>query len=89
MNDENLVKIFKAVSNERRFLILKHLFRSKELTVGQISELIHLSFKSTSRHLAVLLNAKLVNVKQLDLNRFYSINNLYFPKEFIIFFTKP
>lgn len=87
MNDENLVKIFKAVSNERRFLILKHLFRAKELTVGQVSEAIHLSFKSTSRHLAVLLNAKLVSVRQVNLNRFYSINKSNFPKEFIVFFT--
>lgn len=86
MSDENLVRIFKAVSNHRRFLILKHLFRVKELTVGQVSESIHLSFKSTSRHLAVLLNVKLVNVRQLDLNRFYSINNPNFPKEFIVFF---
>ncbi len=87
MNSENLVKIFKAVSNERRFLILKHLFRAKELSVGQISELIHLSFKSTSRHLLVLLNVKLVNVRQLDLNRFYSINTSNFPKEFKKFFV--
>lgn len=87
MSDENLVKVFKAVSNERRFLILKHLFSAKELTVGQVSEAISLSFKSTSRHLAVLLNAKLVRVRQVDLNRFYSINNSNFPKEFVVFFS--
>lgn len=87
MNNENLVKIFKAVSNERRFLILKHLFRAKELSVGQISELIHLSLKSTSRHLSVLYNARLVSVRQVNLNRFYSVSSSNFPKEFTKFFT--
>ncbi len=75
MNNKNLVKIFKAMGNERRFLILKYLLRKKELTVGQISELIELSFKSVSRHLAVLLNANLVEVRQVNINRFYSINS--------------
>ena len=74
MNNKELIKIFKAMGNERRFLILKHFSQKKELTVGQISELIHLSFKSVSRHLSVLLNANLVEARQVNLNRFYRIN---------------
>jgi len=75
MSDKELVKIFKAMGNERRFLILKHLSRRKELTVGRISDLINLSFKSVSRHLAVLANADLVECRQANLNRFYSIKS--------------
>ncbi len=86
MNIKNLVKIFKAIGNERRFLILKYLFSSKELSVGQISELIELSFKSTSNHLSVLSNMDLVISRQVSLNKFYSINKEAFPKEFIRFF---
>lgn len=82
MSDKEIVKILKALGNERRFLIIKYLFARKELTVGQISALIKLSFKSTSRHLAVLSNADLVQVKQSNLNRFYSINSTL-PKKFM------
>ena len=60
MSNKELIKIFKALGNERRFLILKYLSQRKELNVSQISELIKLSFKSVSRHLSVLINADLV-----------------------------
>jgi len=83
MNNKELVKIFKALGNERRFLILKHLLSKKELTVGRISESINLSFKSSSRHLSVLINADLVKVRQANVNRFYSINNSGFPKQLL------
>ena len=73
MTNKELVKIFKAMGNERRFLILKHLSQRKELSVGQIAELIHLSFKSVSRHLSVLYGAELVDSRQSGLNRFYFI----------------
>ncbi|OGZ66038.1 MAG: hypothetical protein A3C58_00550 [Candidatus Staskawiczbacteria bacterium RIFCSPHIGHO2_02_FULL_34_10] len=84
MNNKAVAQIFKAMGNERRLLILKHLFSKKELTVGEISKLIELSFKSVSRHLTVLSNANLVTVKQINLNRYYSLNfkNI---KEFIPF----
>lgn len=84
MSNKELIKIFRAMGNERRFLILKHLSQKKELTVSQISELINLSFKSVSRHLSVLLNANLVEVRQANLNRFYCISS-QIPKRFIDF----
>ncbi|MDO8530353.1 MAG: metalloregulator ArsR/SmtB family transcription factor [bacterium] len=86
MNSKNLVRIFKALGNERRFLILSHLFKAKELSVGQISELISLSFKSTSNHLLLLSSMDLVESRQVSLNKFYSINAKVFPKELIRFF---
>ena len=73
MNNRELIKIFIAMGNERRFFILKHLLNKKELSVGQIAELINLSFKSVSSHLAVLYGAELIDVRQSGLNRFYSI----------------
>lgn len=87
MTNKELVKIFKAMGNERRFLILKNLFQKKELTVSQIAELIHLSFRSTSRHLAVLAGANLIEARHVNLNRFYSISSAT-PKRFIDFLTK-
>jgi DNA-binding transcriptional ArsR family regulator len=81
MKQKELIKIFKAIANERRFLILKHIYNNKELSVGKISELINLSFKSSSRHLSVLIGADLVKVRQLNVNRFYSINESGFPSQ--------
>lgn len=69
-----LVKVFKALGNERRLLILKHLLQKRELTVGQISELIKLSFKSVSKHLLILENANLVKSRKISLNKLYSID---------------
>ena len=74
MNDKELVKIFKAMGNDRRFAILKYLTQKKELSVGKISELINLSFKSVSRHLSVLYGAGLIECRQSNTNRFYFIN---------------
>ena len=85
MNNKNLVKILKAIGNERRLLILQNLFKTKELSVGQISELINLSFKSTSNHLSVLSGINLVESRQVSLNKFYSIKASNFPKEFLRF----
>ncbi len=85
MSNKELVKIFKALGNERRCLILKHIFSKKELTVGQISQLIKLSFKSTSRHLSVLSSVDLVDAKKVNLSKFYFID-MNSSKEFIKFF---
>ena len=85
MNNKDLVKVFKAIGNERRLLILKHLFSKKELTVGQISQLINLSFKSVSRHLAILSSANLVDARKVNLSKFYFIDTKS-SKEFIKFF---
>ena len=84
MNNKELVKIFKAVGNERRLLILKHIFSKKELTVGQISQLIDLSFKSVSRHMSVLSNVNLVDARKVNLSKFYFIDTKS-SKEFIKF----
>ncbi len=78
--------MFKILGNERRFLIMRYLFGNKELTVGQISGLIKLSFRSTSKHLAVLMSMDLLEIKQVSSNKFYSINTRKFPGEFIKFF---
>ncbi len=86
MNNKDTVKFFKTLGNERRFLILRYLFGNKELTVGQISGLIKLSFRSTSKHLGILTGMDLVTIRQESLHKFYSLNYAKFPKQFITFF---
>lgn len=70
---KDLEKIFKALANKRRLAIIRYLSKKKEATVGSIALHIKLSFKSTSRHLAVLYSAELVGREQRSLQMFYSL----------------
>jgi DNA-binding transcriptional ArsR family regulator len=83
MKNKELLRILKALSNERRLLIVGHLLKNKELSVGKISEIIHLSFKATSKHLIILYNAKLLNMRQVNLNKLYSVSNANLLKQFL------
>lgn len=66
-------KILKALANRRRLQIIKYLKNKKTATVTNIAEHIKLSFKSTSKHLAVLFGAGIVDKEQKSLSMFYSL----------------
>jgi DNA-binding transcriptional ArsR family regulator len=76
---KKLERILKAASNRRRFNILAHLRKEKELTVGVISERLHLSFKSTSRHLSILFASDLVERTQRSSEVFYRLGDNLHP----------
>ncbi len=69
----------KALASKRRLAILAHLKAHKEVTVGTIAEAINLSFKSTSRHLAVLSGADILEKEQRSLEVYYSLNSKMHP----------
>lgn len=73
MRMKDLERILKAFANKRRLAILQYLKKSKEANVSDIAEEIGLSFKSTSRHLAVLSGADIVDKEQRSLMVFYKI----------------
>ena len=73
MNDKELEKVLKALANKRRVAILKYLKRVGAESVGNIAEAIKLSFKATSKHLAILLSADIVEREQTNLHMFYSL----------------
>ncbi len=72
-NLKQLTKNFKALGNERRLKILKLLLKEDKLTVGEISDRISLSFRSTSKHLKILENTGFVGWKQAGTNIYYFI----------------
>lgn len=72
-NLKNLSKKFKALGNERRLKIVKELLRCKRLTVGEISDKIRLSFRSTSKHLKVLEAVGFVGWKKIGSNIYYFV----------------
>lgn len=66
-------KVFKALANRRRLLIVSFLKRRATANVGEISKEINLSFKSTSRHLGILVGAGILDKEQKSSNVFYQI----------------
>lgn len=80
-NLKNLTRKFKALGNERRLKIIKELLKHKKLTVGELSEKINLSFRSTSKHLKVLESTGFISWKQMGTNIYYFIVTET-PKEF-------
>mgnify|MGYP001614943334 CR=1 FL=1 len=70
---KELERSLKALANRRRLAILKHLKKNKEASVGEIAAEIRLSFKSTSRHLAVLASADIVEKDQRSRQVFYRL----------------
>lgn len=74
MKERDLERTLKALANKRRLDILKYLSIGEEANVGNIAKHIHLSFKSTSRHLGILASADLLDKDQRGLEIFYSIS---------------
>jgi DNA-binding transcriptional ArsR family regulator len=70
---KTLERVLKALANKRRLEILSHLKKSKQSSVGDIAFAINLSFRSTSRHLAVLRNCDLIAREQIGLTILYHI----------------
>lgn len=76
---KELEKNLKALANRRRLAILKFLkYRQNpfDASVGIIAEHIKLSFKATSRHLAILKAQDIVEVsRQENLHIFYELSD--------------
>ena len=64
----------KALANKRRLAIIELLRKGDEKSVGEIADNIKLSFRATSKHLSVLMNADILEKEQRSLQIFYSIN---------------
>ena len=75
MDDRIFERSLKALANGRRLSIMRLLKKEKELSVTEIAEEIKLSFRSTSRHLAVLSAAEIVEREQRSLQVFYRVQD--------------
>ena len=65
--------LLKAMSNERRLMILCHLARG-EKTVGELEDLVALSQSALSQHLARLRRDRLVRTRRNAQSIYYSLN---------------
>lgn len=76
MKEKELERVLKALANKRRLAIISFLRKRKEANVGEIAEAIHLSIKSTSRHLTVLSGADILDREQRSSEVFYKVSAL-------------
>lgn len=74
MKEKEIEKTLKSLANGRRLAILSILKKEQELTVGELAEKIKLSFKSTSRHLGVMLSSSILEKEQRSSNVYYKIS---------------
>ncbi|MBP9686643.1 MAG: helix-turn-helix transcriptional regulator [Candidatus Doudnabacteria bacterium] len=82
---KELEKQLKALANTRRLSILRNLKQKELLSVSALAGLLHLSIRSTSRHLGVLRAAGIVRFEQRDLLVFYFLSSeMSPPAKFIL-----
>ena len=74
---KDLEKQLKALANRRRLGILKHLRGNREAAVGELARAIHLSFRSTSKHLGVLMAAGILEKEQRGPQVFYRLTDTH------------
>ena len=72
---KELERLFKGLGNRRRLAILQHIKKNQEANVGSIAKSIGLSFKATSRHLAILTAIDVLEKEQRSTLVYYKISN--------------
>ena len=72
-NTREIEKVLKVLANKRRLAIILYLKQKKEAKVGQIADEIKISFKATSKHLAQLFNADILEREQKSLQMWYRL----------------
>ncbi len=73
MKEKEMERVLKALANRRRLAIIKFIKKEKEASVGDVAEEIKLSFKSTSKHLALLAAADILEKEQRSSQMFYRL----------------
>lgn len=71
--DKEFEKVLKALANRRRLAILRYIREEREASVGQVAEHMCLSFKATSKHLALLVAAGILDKEQRSVQMFFWI----------------
>ncbi len=76
MREREMERILKALANKRRLAIVRYLRKHDEAMVGDLSDYLKLSFRSTSKHLAVLFAADIVEKEQRGLQVWYRLSRV-------------
>lgn len=71
---QDLLKVFKALSDDTRLEILKEIAKHDEICVCKLTETFTIAQSKLSYHLKLLLDARIINVKPQGKWNFYSVN---------------
>ena len=71
---KELERVLKALGNRRRLAVLAFLKQKREASVGSIATELKLSLKATSKHLALLAAAGILDKEQRSTNVFFWIS---------------
>lgn len=71
---KNVEKIHKALANRRRLAAVQYLCGRKEAVLGDVAEHLRLSYKATSKHLALLVAADILEKEQRSVQMFFRIS---------------
>lgn len=66
-------QIFKALSDESRIRILSLILQNKEMCISDLEHILDFTQTKTSRHMAYLKNAGLINSRKVEQWIFYNI----------------
>ncbi len=68
---KELERILRALANKRRLAIVQYLKKNREASVTGLAGAINLLFRSTSRHLAILFGAGVLEKRQQSTEVYY------------------
>jgi len=68
------VVIFRVLANINRLKIIEMLSDGRKMNVSEISQVLKISFKATSNHLAILKNLEVLESQGMAGHVFYSLN---------------
>ena len=72
---KEIEKTLKSLANKRRLCIIQFLKKGKEASVGELAGAIKLSFRSTSRHLAILTSVDILEKEQRSIQVYYRLSS--------------
>lgn len=75
MDKLQYVKIFKALADETRLMLLQRISETEEICVCKLMEEFSMAQSKLSYHLKMLLAAQLINVRPCGKWNFYTVNN--------------
>lgn len=75
--NKQVIKIFKALSDETRVNIIRRVIGNKEVPCQKLSNKFDLSQPTLSHHFNKLIDANILKVRKKGTNHFYSIDDKY------------
>ncbi len=75
MDDENLVRVLRALADKSRFRMVQEIAAAGELSCGQVGERFDLAQPTVSHHLKILADAGLLLVRREGQHGIASVNH--------------